>query len=205
MSKNRMEAFSDGVFAIAITLLIIEVKVPTSAPGELWDNLLHAWPEFAAYGVSFFVIGIMWVNHHSLVDLVRQVDRGFLFINLLLLLFVVTIPFTTALLAEYIRDGENAHIAAAVYSASMAGCAVGFQAIWWWIIRQREMLHEPMDPGSVRTATIRFGIGLVIYLAIIGLAFVNAIATLVVHFIVALYYMFDQLRRPAETKRAATK
>jgi uncharacterized membrane protein len=193
MTKGRLEAFSDGVFAIAITLLIIEVGVPEAAPDELWTEIRHAWPEFAAYIVSFFIIGIMWVNHHALVDLVRVVDRGLLFLNLLLLLFVVTIPFTTALLSEYIRDGSNAHVAAAVYSASMTGCSIGFVAIWWYIVGQRHLLHREMPAPAVRITNIRFGVGLFVYLGTIGLSFVSAPLTLAVHFVIALYYMFDQL------------
>ena len=193
MEKSRLEAFSDGVFAIAITLLIIEVAVPEAEHGALWDELVDAWPQFAAYAVSFFVIGIMWVNHHALVDLARTVDRAFLFLNLLLLLFVVTIPFTTALLADYIREGDNAKVAAAIYGASLFGCSIGFQAIWAWIARHSGGLAVELPADRIRSTWARFGIGLLIYLATIGLAFMNPILTLLVHFIIAIYYMFDQL------------
>jgi uncharacterized membrane protein len=193
MEKNRVEAFSDGVLAIAITLLIIEVRIPEAEEGELWSNIVHEWPQLAAYVVSFFVIGIIWVNHHSLLGLAKTVDRTLLFLNLLLLLFVVLIPFSTALLADYVRASDNSHVAAAVYSGNMLLCAFAFQAMWRWIVTGGRLLSEPMDPRAERAAQTRFGAGVFAYLATIGLSFWSAPATLLAHFLIAVYYMFDQL------------
>jgi uncharacterized membrane protein len=193
MDKNRVEAFSDGVLAIAITLLIIEVRIPEAEEGGLWDEFVDAWPQLAAYFVSFFIIGIIWVNHHALFLQVKKVDRPLLFFNLLLLLFVVVIPFSTAVLADYIRDSDNSHIAAAIYSGTMLLVALAYQATWRWILRDDRLLHEPVDARIVRAAKIRFGAGVVVYLGTIALSFVSALATLIVHFLIALYYMFDQL------------
>ena len=193
MDKTRVEAFSDGVLAIAITLLIIEVRIPEAGEAGLWHALVDAWPQFAAYFVSFFVIGIIWVNHHGLMSLVRQVDRTLLFFNLLLLLFVVLIPFSTALLAEYIESGDNTHVAAAVYIATMLCVAFGFQGLFQWIARRAELEHHAMSREQLHAANLRFGAGVAAYSAMIGLSFVSAIATLVAHFLMAVYYMFDQL------------
>ena len=107
MPKSRTEAFSDGVFAIAITLLIIEVRVPDSQSGELGRDLANQWPSYAAYLVSFVIIGIIWVNHHDIFERITTVDRPLLFLNLLLLLTVAFLPFPTARLGQYIRQGEQ--------------------------------------------------------------------------------------------------
>ena len=103
MPKTRLEAFSDGVFAIAITLLIIEVRVPDSHAGDLARDLANQWPSYAAFVVSFAIIGIIWVNHHDIFERIVTVDRPLLFLNLLLLLTVAFLPFPTALLGDYIR------------------------------------------------------------------------------------------------------
>ena len=208
MEKNRVEAFSDGVLAIAITLLIIEVRIPESEEGELWDEIVHAWPQLAAYVVSFFIIGIIWVNHHALLGLAKYVDRPLLFFNLLLLLCIVLIPFSTALLADYIRASDNSHVAAAVYSGNMLLCALAFQVMWRWIVPGGRLLHEPMDPRAERAAQARFGAGVFAYLATIGLSFWSAAATLLAHFLIAVYYMFDQLiagRSSEETDRRVSR
>lgn len=105
--SGRVEAFSDGVFAIAITLLILEIKVPEGAGEHLWTALGAQWPSYAAYVVSFLVIGIMWANHHTVFGYVARVDRTLLFLNLLLLLVVAALPWPTALLAEYLREGRR--------------------------------------------------------------------------------------------------
>ena len=107
MPKTRLEAFSDGVFAIAITLLIIEVRVPDSEAGELARDLANQWPSYAAYAVSFAIIGIIWVNHHDIFERIVTVDRPLLFLNLLLLLTVAFLPLPTALLGDYIRKGTT--------------------------------------------------------------------------------------------------
>src|SRR6266566_22821 len=111
MATGRLEAFSDGVFAIAITLLVLDLAVPArnrSEPGGLAAALGHQWPSYFAYLVSFLIIGIIWVNHHTVFDTVRLVDRPVLFANLALLLVVSALPFPTRLLAEYLTAGPDA-------------------------------------------------------------------------------------------------
>jgi uncharacterized membrane protein len=96
LSTSRTEAFSDGVFAIAATLLVLELKVPHVEPGGLWDALLEQWPSYATYVVSFLIIGIIWVNHHAVMERIRRVNRRLLFMNLVFLMVVAVIPFPTA-------------------------------------------------------------------------------------------------------------
>ncbi len=195
--SGRVEAFSDGVMAVAITLLVLDLAVPArDALGghSLAYALGRLWPNFAAFVVSFLVIGIMWVNHHGVFSRVRAVDRVVLFANLFLLMVVTTIPFATRLLAEYLTaGGADSHIAAAVYSATMFAASVGFVLLWLSVTRSQQLLQDHVDVAAARASVRRFGLGLGIYAALVGLAFVSAPLTLVVHFAVAIYYCFDQL------------
>ncbi len=197
MTKGRLEAFSDGVIAVAITLLALDLKVSgdeIAAHHGLWSAIVAAWPKFAAYALSFTVIGIMWVNHHGLMDRVAIVDRTLLFINLLLLMFIAALPFATALFAEYLREGGNdSHVAGAIYAANLFGCAIGFNLLWLWVIRDRRRLHEAIDPATAKSQFRRFSIGIFVYAATIALSFVSAMITLAVISAVAIYYVVDQL------------
>lgn len=197
MSKGRLEAFSDGVFAIAITLLVLELAVPKGhPPGGLWAALGREWPSFFAYLVSFLVIGIMWVNHHAVFEKVRAVDRAVLFANLALLLFASVIPFPTRLVAEYLTS-PDARVAMAVYSATMLAAAVSYATLWLVVTRDAGILHQHLDRAAERAAIRRFGLGNVVYLATVGLSFVSPVVTLAVHGAIAVYYCFDQLRTGA--------
>jgi uncharacterized membrane protein len=196
LSSGRVEAFSDGVMAIAITLLILDVKVPTAGEGSLTRALAHQWPSYAAYAVTFLVIGIMWVNHHFLFDRVRAVTRALLYLNLLLLMGIAFLPFPTALLAEYLREDANSHIAAAVYSATMVAIGIGFVALWWHLTRHPELLDEDTDVAVARVAVRRATLGPIVYGATIALAFVSAPACLVVYALMALYFMVWRVRAP---------
>jgi uncharacterized membrane protein len=199
MDRGRLEAFSDGVFAVAITLLVIDLAVPEPGREALGHQLASHWPSFAAYVVSFLTIGIIWVNHHSLVRNFTAVDRPLLFINLLLLFFVVTIPFATATVAAYLRDGgADASLAAAIYQGVFLGMSLAFGTLFWWSVRHR-YLAIPLTDAAARTALVRFAIGNLAYAAAIGLAYLSAPASLLVSALIAAYYVYEQTpaRRPA--------
>jgi uncharacterized membrane protein len=207
---TRTEAFSDGVLAIAITLLTLDLTVPARATlAAAHESLAHAlareWPSYFAYVTSFVVIGIIWVNHHRVFDLIARIDRVAQFLNLLLLMSVVAIPFTTSLLAEYLTAGSAARTAAVVYSGVMFAMAIGFSALYMYIARRPALLATPMDPASVRSSTLRFSlVGLVLYFATIVIALVSAPLCLLAHLVLALYYAFQQIRaEPAATTGAA--
>ncbi len=205
VETKRIEAFSDGVFAVAITLLVLNLQPPVHATGHLWRALLHQWPSYAAFVVSFFVIGIIWVNHHGVFRNIAQADRILIFINLVLLFLVVLLPFCTALLADNLhRDINNidSQIAAAIYSATMLAMSVAFQTLWWWAAKDGRLLQHHIDPVQARAATKRFGLGLVVYAGTIALAFVSPPVCLLVHFLIAMYYVFDQL--PVGGRRVAS-
>ena len=195
MPTSRVEAFSDGVIAIAITLLILEIRVPeeVAATHGLTHALGDQWSSFAAYLLSFLVIGIMWVNHHTLLATVARVDRVLLLLNLFLLLWIAFLPFPTGLVADYIRHGHDAKVAMAVYSGTMVACAVGFNGMWLWITRDTRLLHEHIDQPAAKASRRRFAFGILVYAATVVLSFISALATLVVHFAIAAYYVADQL------------
>jgi uncharacterized membrane protein len=194
MDSGRLEAFSDGVFAVAITLLALDLAIGGPGPHQLTlaAKLADHWPAFAAYAVSFATIGIIWVNHHMLFRNFSEIDRTLLFVNLLLLFFVVSIPFATSTIAAYLRGGTgNASLAAAIYQGVFEGMSISFTLLFRWAIR-REHLQIALTPGLARRATIRFGIGNLGYIAGIGVAFVNAPASLALSGLVAVYYIFEQ-------------
>ncbi|MFF5023642.1 TMEM175 family protein [Streptomyces collinus] len=199
--SGRVEAFSDGVFAIAITLLILDIKVPKAdGPGGLWHALGAQWPSYAAYVVSFLVIGIMWVNHHQVFSYVARVDRTLMFLNLLVLMVVAAVPWPTAMLAEYLREDRASHVAAAVYSLVMVAMALTFQALWWHLTRTGHLFDPRVDAPAARATRIRFALGSLGYPLTVGLAFVSAPLTLAAHGLLALYYGFNQV--PVPTREA---
>jgi uncharacterized membrane protein len=198
VDRSRLEAFSDGVFAVAITLLALDLAVAGPGHGPLLDQLREHWPAFAAYLVSFLTIGIIWVNHHALVQNVAVVDRTLLFLNLLLLAFVVAIPFATATMAEYLlRGGQDAHVAAALYALVCEGMAIGFTAIFEWTLHEGRT-HQPVPGAARRTARWRFSIGLLVYLVALAVAFISAPATLMIIGVIAVYYVFERTPAPAK-------
>ena len=193
MDSGRLEAFSDGVFAVAITILALNLRVePGPHALSLAGQLAAQWPAFAAYAVSFATIGIIWVNHHTLFKNFSEIDRTLLFLNLLLLFFVVTIPFATSTIAAYLRQGgHDASLAAAIFQGVFVGMSLSFAGLFWWGIRRKRM-KIAFTPQGARRAIIRFSIGNVAYLAAIGIAFLSATASLIVSALVAIYYIFEQ-------------
>ncbi len=194
VNKTRVEAFSDGVFAIAITLLVLTIAQPSNyrdLAHQLWDR----WPSLAAYVVSFLVIGIMWLNHHSVFGYLGRIDRPFVYLNQLLLLTVVLIPYPTGILGEAIRKGEGTQTAAIFYSVVMAVNALFWAALWLYASTGRRLLHEGFPEAERRSATLAFAVGGVVYTVAIGLAFISAYAVLAFHGLAALYYAVDPLSR----------
>jgi uncharacterized membrane protein len=187
---DRAATFSDGVFAIAITLLVLEIHVPEVSEHSLWHDLGELWPSFAAYVVSFFTIGIIWVNHHAQWERIDHVNRTMLFVNLVLLLTVSFLPFPTALVAEHLKNGttDSQHIAAAVYSAALLAMGVAFFATWVYATRAGLLVGDLTDK-QVRQLMIRNVAGNLGYAAAVGLAFVSAPASIALCGLVALYYV----------------
>jgi uncharacterized membrane protein len=197
VDRSRLEAFSDGVFAVAITLLVLNLTVAGPGHGQLVHQLGSHWPSFAAYLISFFVIGIIWVNHHALVRSIVVVDRPLLFLNLLLLLWVVLIPFATGLVAEYMsaylagtKGGGDVRLAMALYSAVFLGMSAGFAGIFEWTLHG-ERVANPVPAERHWAARVRFAGGSLAYVLALIVSLVNAIAAFVIIAVIAVYYIFE--------------
>ena len=198
MSTGRAEAFSDGVFAIAITLLVLSLKL--SGNGSVKDQLLAAWPQYFAYVVSFLTIGIMWMNHHTILAHVQRVDRPLLVINLLLLMGVVVIPFPTILVAQHLTDtGGNANAAVVTYGLVMIAISLGFAGLWIYVATRATALGAAVPPEALRQSIPGFTGGLIAYVlaTLIG-AFFSPLAALIIFGLLAVYYLFDHLPSPAD-------
>ena len=192
MDKGRAEAFSDGVLAVAITLLALDLHVEATGHGTLVHQLGQAWPSFVAYVVSFFVIGVIWVNHHAMFALIDQVDRVLLFENLVLLMFVVTLPFTTSTLADFIPEGgSNARWAVLLYGVSNVGMAFAFTAMLSRMIHHG-LLVRPVPPDVGNRAIRRFGLGTIAYPVVTALGLIWPPFMLIGIGALAAYYMAEQ-------------
>jgi uncharacterized membrane protein len=191
MSVGRMEAFSDGVLAIVITLLILDVKVPTGVGGHLGRALADQWPQYAAYLVSFFVVGIIWLNHHATVQLLARTDHRLLVLNLLLLLPVSVLPWPTAVLAEYLRDGTAGDQRVAVVLYGLANCAMAgtFNMMWHYLLRHPELRKPDISPELLAVRNRRFNVGLVLYPLTTLIGLFSTWAFLAIIFGLALLYL----------------
>jgi uncharacterized membrane protein len=190
MSTNRLEAFSDGVFAIAITLLVLEIHVPEPGSGQgLGHELLTQWPSYAAFVVSFLTIGIIWINHHAMVRRLRRVDHSILIWNLLLLMTVSALPFTTALMAAYLKESNGESLAAAVYSGSFLLMGLVFAGMNRHILFKRvDFLEEDLDEPTRRLTLKRAVAGLLPYAIATAVAPISPYLTLAICAGVAAFY-----------------
>jgi uncharacterized membrane protein len=170
---QRVEAFSDGVFAIAITLLVLEIKVPHSGHGPLSEGLLHLWPSFVGYVLGFSTIGVMWLNHHRLFQMIHKVDDVLLFANGLLLLFVSFTPFPTAVLAEHLGTAD-AKVAALLYTGNSVALACAFVWVWRHAAKDNRLLGRHVPAAKAAALTKQYSFGPLYYLAAFAFAFVNA-------------------------------
>src|SRR3989442_11804986 len=173
MNTTRLEAFSDGVFAVAITLLVLQFTVPEVVSGKLLANLLGQWPQLVTYIASFLTVGVVWVNHHTIFRNLRTVDRTIQFINLVLLLTVVLVPYPTALLGRYLNSGLDGSVAAAFYAVVMTAMSVAFQCLVALALTHPGLLRPDIHAAPISRVLPRFALGLVTYAISIGLAFVS--------------------------------
>jgi uncharacterized membrane protein len=203
---GRIETFSDGVFAIAITLLIIEIGVPhVTVTESLSGKLVHLWPSYLGYAISFLVIGTVWANHHNRFRLISRSDHILLFLNVLFLMCVAFIPFPTALLAEYIREEEHRITAVAVYSGTLAVTAVFFTLLWLYAAGNYRLVDRRVDPSLLRAMTRRFILGMLLYLLAFALAFVSATASLALIVILALIFVLPEPDGSRSARRRARR
>ena len=187
METGRVEAFSDGVFAIAITLLILAVGFEQSlAEGDLEHQLLHLWPAYIAYAVSFLTIGIMWVNHHQVFQHFGRVDRPLLLLNILLLMCISFTPFPTRVVAEHAQNGSDREAAAVLYGLTLTFTAICFFAVWFY--GSRRLLRPDADMREVSGITRSYLPGAPIYALATVIAFVSSITSLIIFGALAIFY-----------------
>jgi uncharacterized membrane protein len=199
MNKARVETFSDGVFAIAITLLVLTIAQPVTKDYlDLRHALLDRWPSLAAYAVSFVVIGIMWLNHHTVFSHLQRLDRGLFYWNLGLLMTIVFIPYPTEVFGEALRLGHGARTAAVLYSITMTINALMWTGMWLHASRGRRLLSDEFPESQRAVSTLLFNCGAVLYLISVGMAFINAYLCLIFQGVLGLYYAFDPISRRLE-------
>jgi uncharacterized membrane protein len=196
MSKARTEAFSDGVFAVAATLLVFSLHTPDVKSG-LAQALLNEWPSYATYAISFATILVIWVNHHAVLDAIAHFDRSLLFLNGFLLLTVAAIPFPTGLLAQYLQAGHDEKAAATAYGISMSLMAVGFTLMNFYALKRR-LISVPFSLLGFSTGLLMFPFGTLV-------AQFNARVALVIYAGTTVFYIALPLLREARVRRAMEK
>jgi uncharacterized membrane protein len=192
---GRLEAFSDGVFAVAITLLVLNIKIPgidlpaSQLPNDttLWQMLSNEWPMLIAYITSFATIGVMWLNHHRLFTLIKRTNTPLMLLNLLLLLLIVFVPVPTALLAEYLVR-LDLHTAAILYGSTFFLTACCFNILWRYASYHNRLLGENVDSHSAEAISRQYLFGPLFYLIIFAVAWVNTLACIILSFILALFF-----------------
>jgi uncharacterized membrane protein len=183
MSLNRFEAFSDGVFAIAVTLLVIEIKPPDlsqATSSEAVAKLLQVFPHVLSYATSFIVIGVIWINHHALFHFIKRVDRTILVINLLLLMCVAFIPYPTALIGEY---GTSLPVVV-FYGLTLALTGFAYNALWFYVVRRYITSQKIIHQKTVQKATIWTLSYPISYLVAAGLGFIH-----INYILIPLFYL----------------
>ena len=183
----RLETFSDGVFAIAATLLILDVRVGGT---HLGAELRHIWPSYAAYAVSFITIGIMWANHHTVFNQIGRSDRRFLLINVVFLMLVAFVPFPTRLVAEHLRD-DNVKAAALAYGFTLTLTAIMYSVLWFYAAHDRRLLRDDADDRVVRGITRSYRPGPYIYLAATLVSLVAPFVGIALYAAIALFYVVE--------------
>jgi TMEM175 potassium channel family protein len=183
---SRLEAFSDGVFAIAATLLVLEFTV--SSNGDLGHHLLHLWPSYLAYATSFLTIGVIWMNHHFCVETIGRADRTLMFLNLLLLLTVAFMPFPTRLVAHYLqRPGEQSAVYA--YDATFVLMAIIYNVWWRYASTGRRLIGESVPQSAVASITRAFNPGIPMYAITFLVAIWSPLASVALTFAIAAFYL----------------
>jgi uncharacterized membrane protein len=183
---ERLQTLADGIFAIALTLLVLELPVPADS-SDLAHDLVDQWPFYVAYVISFVTIAIVWINHHALMDRVARTNRALMELNLMLLLFVALVPWPTGLIAEYLRVPDQSSAAAVTYGLVMLLMSASFTAIWLYLSREADLAHPDARPAIGR-AVRRSAVGPALYAAGTTIALINAYVAFAVFGLVALYF-----------------
>lgn len=185
----RLETFADGVIAIAITLLILDVKVPEAHGAALRGQLAMQWPSYAGYVVSFLTIGVIWVNHHHMFKLIERTTHAFLIMNVVFLMTIAFLPWPTALVAANIRSPAGRETASVVYGVTMVAIAVMFNVVWRYASKGGRLMHPRVDLTVIARTNRSYGIGPIVYAAATVIAFVDAYVSLAIFAALAVFWL----------------
>ena len=191
----RLEAFSDGIFAVAITLLVLDLRAPDAAtlpPGGLLVALLNLWPAYAAYIISFVTILIMWVNHHSLFKHIKRIDHWLLLLNGLLLMSITVIAFPTSLVSHYFQLPDG-NVAAAVYTFTFVVNAVMWNVVWRYASYNNRLLDKSASPDVIKAVNRSTVIGTPLYFIAFGMSFFSVYASVGICALLAVFYAISPL------------
>jgi uncharacterized membrane protein len=210
---GRIEAFSDGVFAIATTLLILEIKVPILAENgqtietgnQLIQGLLNEWPSYLAYLTGFLSIVVMWLNHHRLFTLIKRSTHVLILLNSLLLLVVTIVPYPTALLAHYIDSSntELANVVVIVYSGFLLVLAIAYNSLWRYVSHNGRLFDRNADPLAIASITRSYNVGLVLYAIAFAISFINASVSISICIFLNIFFALPG-DRTIETEQSPT-
>lgn len=193
LTTGRITAFSDGVFSIAITLLVLNLQIPKGITSltELLNRLQALWPNLMSYILSFVIIGIYWVAHHNMFHYIKRSNRMFLWINILLLMCVAFIPFPAGLLGQFsfVSQSSLAKVAEIIYACNLILTNLTLSLLWWYATSQHRLVDQDIDPHFVNLVNRRNLTAPVVYTASIGLSFLNVYLSLIVFFLFPLYYI----------------
>ena len=196
---GRIEAFSDGVFAVAITLLVLNIQAPSPnalpRDSELLGVLAGRWPIYLAFITSFATIGIMWVNHHRLYTHIKRSDNTLLLLNLVLLFVIVFVPFPTALMAEYITQ-PTPRVAALVYSGTFLLMAICFNLVWRYASHENRLLDPNANLQEVNAITGQYRLGPLFYVVTFALAFFLPLVSIVLQLLLAIFFAIPGRKQP---------
>lgn len=196
----RLETFADGVFAIAITLLILEIRVPRVPGTRLGSALAQQWPSYAGYIVSFLTIGVMWVNHHHMFKLIERTTHGFLMTNVLFLMTIAFLPWPTALVADYVRDPGGRTLVTVVYGLTMTAIAIMFNVVWRYASGRGDLLGPQADRAAVIRTRRSYLMGPIVYAASTLMAVASPFVSLSVFAALSVYWLL-----PGTGPRAMTR
>jgi len=190
LTTQRIEAFSDGVFAIAITLLVLEIKVPHVAAGEsLWAELAHLWTSYLGYVFSFIMIGVYWANHHHIFHVYKKSDHYFVLLNVFFLMCISFLPFPTAVLAEYIAEPEHQQAAMTFYALGLFLPSFSWLLTWLYASHKHRLLDPKLSQAYVTKTTRLYSISNLLYFGGILISLWNGIAGLIVCSGLTLMYL----------------
>ncbi len=190
LSKHRIEALSDAIFAFAMTLLVLDVKIPKLPEaavnaGLLVPTLLALWPKFFSYAMSFVVLGVFWVGQHGYAHFLKRTDRWLLWITLLFLMFIVFVPFSTDLLGDY----PTQKVAVMIYGGNITALGLTLSLQWWYATHRHRLVGRDLEPEMVRKGTQRILGGAVVYSCAVLLALINPTISVILYAVIPIFYI----------------